>query len=38
MLDIVYIAGTLVFFGLMLRFVSACEQLGSRSGEEERPQ
>lgn len=33
MLDIAYIAGTLVFFGLMLRFVRACEQLGTRSGE-----
>jgi hypothetical protein len=35
MLDIAYIAATLVFFGLMLRFVSACAQLGTRTGEEE---
>jgi hypothetical protein len=35
MLDIAYIAGTLAFFVLMLRYVSACERLGNRSGEEE---
>jgi hypothetical protein len=37
MLDIAYIGGTVAFFVLMLRYVSACEQLGSRTGEEESP-
>jgi len=38
MLDIVYIAVTVAFFGLMLAYVRACEHLGKDgSGEEQRP-
>ena len=38
MLDIVYIAVTLAFFGLMLAYVAGCERLGrDGSGEEQRP-
>ena len=38
MLDIVYIAITLAFFGLMLAYVRGCERLGREAGhEEERP-
>ncbi len=37
MLDIVYIAVTLAFFGLMLAYVRGCEHLGrEKTGEEER--
>ena len=37
MLDIVYIAVTLAFFGLMLAYVRGCEQLGSgATGDKER--
>lgn len=36
MLDIVYIAATLAFFGLMLAYVHGCEVLGRRSDEEDR--
>jgi hypothetical protein len=37
MLDIVYIAVTLAFFGLMLAYVRGCERLGhDATGEEER--
>lgn len=38
MLDIAYIAGTVVFFVLMLSYVSACDHLGSRTSEDEGPQ
>jgi len=38
MLDVVYIALTLAFFGLMLLYVRGCERLGREpTGEEERP-
>jgi hypothetical protein len=38
MLDVVYIAVTLAFFGLMVLYVRACEHLGKdESGQEERP-
>lgn len=38
MLDVVYIAVTLAFFGLMLLYVHACAHLGKDvSGQEERP-
>ena len=38
MLDIVYIAVTLGFFGLMIAYVRGCERLGREAtGEEERP-
>jgi len=38
MLDIVYIAVTLAFFGLMLAYVAGCERLGREgTGEEDRP-
>jgi hypothetical protein len=37
MLDIVYIAVTLTFFGLMIAYVRGCERLGREAtGEEER--
>jgi len=37
MLDIVYMAVTLAFFGLMLVYVRGCEHLGREAkGEEER--
>lgn len=37
MLDFVYIAATLAFFGLMLAYVRGCERLGSEAkGEGER--
>ncbi len=38
MLDVVYILVTIVFFALMLGYVSACQRLGrDGTGEEERP-
>jgi len=38
MLDLVYIAVTLAFFGLMLAYVAGCERLGREgTGEEDRP-
>ncbi len=38
MLDIVYIAVTVAFFGLMLAYVAGCERLGrDGTGEDERP-
>jgi hypothetical protein len=37
MLDLIYIAVTLVFFGLMLAYVRGCERLGRDAGGEERP-
>jgi hypothetical protein len=38
MLDIVYIAVTLAFFGLMVAYVLGCERLGREgTGEEDRP-
>jgi hypothetical protein len=36
MLDLAYIALTLVFFALMIAYVRACEQLGKRQDSEER--
>jgi len=36
MLDVFYIALTLVFFGLMLAYVRGCEVLGRRSESEDR--
>lgn len=36
MLDVVYVALTLVFFALMLAYVRACEKLGRRHDSEER--
>jgi hypothetical protein len=36
MLDIAYIALTVVFFALMLAYVRACERLGHRQEREER--
>jgi hypothetical protein len=36
MLDIGYIALTVVFFALMLAYVHACERLGHRQEREER--
>jgi len=38
MLDLVYVAVTLAFFGLMLAYVAGCERLGKDgTGEEDRP-
>jgi hypothetical protein len=38
MLDVLYIALTLAFFGLMLVYVRGCEHLGKdAAGKEERP-
>jgi hypothetical protein len=38
MLDLIYIAATLAFFGLMIAYVHGCERLGSDgTGEEDRP-
>ena len=38
MLDFIYIAATLAFFGLMLAYVLGCEKLGKDgTGEAERP-
>ena len=34
--DILYLAGTLVFFALMLAYVRACEPLGRRAEEHQR--
>lgn len=36
MLDLVYVALTLLFFGLMVAYVRACERLGARQDGEER--
>jgi hypothetical protein len=36
MLDIAYIALTVVFFALMIAYVRACEHLGERQDSEER--
>jgi len=37
MIDLLYIAGTLAFFALMLAYVRACEALGhGKDGDEER--
>jgi len=36
-LDILCIAVTLVFFGLMLAYVRGCERLGRDAASEERP-
>lgn len=37
MLDIIYIAVTLAFFGLMLAYVRGCERLGRDTTGEDRP-
>lgn len=37
MLDIIYIAVTVAFFGLMLAYVCGCERLGQDASGEERP-
>jgi hypothetical protein len=38
MLDLLYVAVTLAFFGLMLAYVRGCARLGrGATGEEERP-
>jgi hypothetical protein len=37
MLDILYIAVTTVFFGLMLAYVRGCERLGREETGEDRP-
>jgi hypothetical protein len=37
MLDVVYIAVTLAFFGLMLAYVKGCERLGKDATGAERP-
>ena len=37
MIDIIYIAVTLAFFGLMLAYVRGCERLGRDASSEERP-
>jgi hypothetical protein len=37
MLDILYIAITIVFFGLMLAYVRGCERLGREETGEDRP-
>jgi len=37
MLDILYIAVTIVFFGLMLAYVRGCERLGHEETGEDRP-
>lgn len=31
MIDVAYVLGTLLFFGLMLLYVRACQRLGDRS-------
>jgi hypothetical protein len=36
MLDVAYIALTLVFFALMLAYIRGCERLGRRQDAEER--
>jgi hypothetical protein len=33
--DIIYIAATLIFFGLMLAYVAGCARLGKEPGSEE---
>jgi hypothetical protein len=35
--DILYLAGTLVFFGVMLAYVRACDRLGRRTDSERQP-
>ncbi len=37
MLDIIYVVITVVFFGLMLGYVRACERLGREETGEDRP-
>jgi hypothetical protein len=36
MLDLLYVAGTIAFFALMIVYVHACESLGARHGADER--
>ena len=42
MIDIIYVVGTVAFFGVMLLYVRACEKLGHMAsadvGEAEEPQ
>jgi hypothetical protein len=35
--DLLYVGGTILFFGLMLGYVRACEALGRRGDAEARP-
>jgi hypothetical protein len=37
MLDIVYVAGTVLFFLLMIGYVAACARLGGAGQEEQEP-
>jgi hypothetical protein len=37
MIDVVYVAGTLLFFGLMLLYVEGCERLGRVADVERAP-
>jgi hypothetical protein len=38
MLDFLYVAGTIAFFGLMIAYVRACESLGARHDADEQSQ
>jgi len=38
MLDVLYVIGTIAFFGLMLVYVRACEGLGRDADREDRTQ
>jgi hypothetical protein len=38
MLDIIYLAGTVAFFALMVAYVLGCERLGREPESEEQPQ
>lgn len=37
MMDLLYIAGTVLFFALMLAYVRGCEALGRRSSQDDTP-
>jgi hypothetical protein len=37
MLDVAYVVGTLLFFGLMLAYVRGCAALGHDASEEQQP-
>lgn len=37
MIDVLYIAGTLLFFVLMFAYIAACAALGKQSNVEEKP-
>ncbi len=38
MLDLLYVAGTIAFFALMIAYVRACESLGARHDADEQSQ